>query len=217
MSFIARHSIHEVLDQLSRQRPVFYSEADFQHSLAWAIQTSYPSAQIRLEVPFSRAEAVGHLDCLVHIEHTSLAIELKYKTRDFEIIVGNEKYVLKSQSAQDLGRYDFFRDVERLEHLALSSERRVGLAIFLTNDSSYWKPPGRPQVAYRDFRMQDGRTVTGRLSWGESASPGTMLGRESDIVLSGRYTLEWRGYSDFKMRGYSRFRYLVLRVGESVT
>ena len=40
--------IHEILHQLSRCRPIFHSEADFQFSLAWIIKEQYPNCDIRL-------------------------------------------------------------------------------------------------------------------------------------------------------------------------
>lgn len=44
--------IEQVLKELAKKRPVFHSEADFQHALAWEIQITYPDANIRLEKPF---------------------------------------------------------------------------------------------------------------------------------------------------------------------
>jgi hypothetical protein len=141
-----------------------------------------------------------------------VAFELKYKTRELKIKAHNEQFSLKSQSAQDLGRYDFFRDLERIEHLVKNNQGWTGFAIFLTNDSSYWKPPGRPNISYRDFSMQEGRSVTGKLTWGATAGAGTTKGREQDIWLKHTYKLIWRNYSDFPKPGYSKFRYLALEV-----
>jgi hypothetical protein len=39
----------DVLAELSGQRPIFHSEADFQLAFAWTIQTRHPVAKIRLE------------------------------------------------------------------------------------------------------------------------------------------------------------------------
>ena len=41
--------ITDVLDELSKNRPVFHSEADFQHALGWKIHEKYPDFNIRLE------------------------------------------------------------------------------------------------------------------------------------------------------------------------
>jgi hypothetical protein len=39
----------DLLARLARNRPVFHSEADFQHALAWEIHSLHPTAKIRLE------------------------------------------------------------------------------------------------------------------------------------------------------------------------
>ncbi len=41
--------IDEIMCQLSKCRPIFHSEADFQFSLAWMIKEQYPNCDIRLE------------------------------------------------------------------------------------------------------------------------------------------------------------------------
>jgi hypothetical protein len=38
--------IHKLLGQLATTRPIFHSEADFQHQLAWDIHTSHPDSEI---------------------------------------------------------------------------------------------------------------------------------------------------------------------------
>ncbi len=60
----------------------------------------------------------------MRVESQKLAIELKYKTRHLLGIVGGEIYDLGDQAAQDLGRYDFFKDIERLERFVRSGESR---------------------------------------------------------------------------------------------
>ena len=198
------------MKRLSSKRPVFHSEADLQHAIAWAIHEAHGTAAIRLEVPFAGRSSHRYLDLLVHVSGRSSAIELKYKTRKLSVQVQDEEFSLKDQSAQDLGRYDFFRDLERIEALCTSNPSWTGWAVFLTNDSSYWKPPGRARVSYEEFSMEEGRVVGGKLEWGPTAGPGTTKGRKDAIVLSGSYRLEWEDYSGFETKGYSRFRYLAL-------
>ena len=45
--------IEDLLAKLARRRPVFCSEADFQHELAYEIQKSDPSLNVRLEWPLA--------------------------------------------------------------------------------------------------------------------------------------------------------------------
>jgi len=38
-----------LIRELSVERPVFHSEADFQHALAWKIHKKYPKMSVKLE------------------------------------------------------------------------------------------------------------------------------------------------------------------------
>jgi hypothetical protein len=199
-----------VLEQLSKKRPVFHSEADFQHAIAWAIHEAHGTAAVRLEVPLDGRSSRQALDLLVYLDGKSSAVELKYKTRKLSIQAEGELFGLKDQSAQDLGRYDFFRDLARIEGICAANTGWSGWAVFLTNDSSYWKSPGRAGVAYEEFRMDEDRVVGGALNWGPTAGPGTTKDRKEPIILSRNYRLRWNDYSSLDTRGYSRFRYLAL-------
>ncbi|MFJ8834389.1 hypothetical protein, partial [Micromonospora aurantiaca] len=75
-----------VMAELATVRPVFHSEADFQHAFAWTLHRLAPSVGVRLEVPQDGPQVLGrgrrHLDllCLGADGHRT-AIELKYFTR----------------------------------------------------------------------------------------------------------------------------------------
>jgi len=43
------NALQKVIHLLSKERPLFHSEADFQHALAWAIHKNYPDVEVRLE------------------------------------------------------------------------------------------------------------------------------------------------------------------------
>ncbi len=44
-------NISEILSSLAQYRPVFHSEADFQHTFAWEIHRWSPGASVRLKSP----------------------------------------------------------------------------------------------------------------------------------------------------------------------
>lgn len=73
--------IDEIMYQLSRWRPIFHSEADFQFSLAWLIKEQYPNCDIRLEI-VPEFNPNLHLDILVIFEGKWIPIELKYTTKN---------------------------------------------------------------------------------------------------------------------------------------
>ena len=210
--------VHDIMAKLSRQRPVFHSEADFQHAFAWLVHTEMADYQVRLEFRPDPHERV-YLD--MWIKNINLAIELKYKTRDATLTYEGERYNLLRQGAHDLGRYDFLKDVQRLENLQLQGVARAGLAIFLTNEHLYWDPPGRPDKVDRAFHLHDKRQIPGYLTWSPQAGPGTIRSREHPINLTGTYDLEWHDYGDKETlqplisgtrSSNARFRYLAVEV-----
>ena len=72
--------LDEVVSRLGAKRPVFHSEADFQHALGWEIHSSYPGCAMRLEYRASRCQGRPHVDLWASDEVVT-AVELKYKTR----------------------------------------------------------------------------------------------------------------------------------------
>ncbi len=201
--------IHSILAGLARKRPVFHSEADFQHALAWELHATRPRATVRLEFPISpgRASKTLHIDILLN---KTCAIELKYKTVECEHSLRGEHFSPKSHGAQLLGRYDFVADIARLEQLVRSGPCTEGYAIILTNDRQYWNcKEADVQTLDRDFRIHEGATIGGMLRW---ANPDLRyLGaRKAGIELRGKYALLWRDYCS-----RLNFRYLAVKVTSS--
>ena len=186
--------IAAVLGALAERRPLFHSEADFQHALAWELHHRLPAAAIRLEFPQMVSGERRYLDVWIAHEDAALAIELKYKTRAIYVISAGENFNLLDQGAQDVGRYDFVQDIQRLERtISVQTDTRVtGYAVMLTNDSAYWQPPGGSPTPDADFRIHEGCTLQGTLRWREGAAAGTIAGREEPLELNGVYPLAWR-------------------------
>lgn len=186
--------IVKVLESLAIKRPLFHSEADFQHALAWEIHQQLPDHSIRLELKPPHINDRFYIDLWVaNKESAFVAIELKYKTRKLETNVADENFCLLNQRAQDCGRYDFCKDIQRLEGVVYGQSDIIGYAIFLTNDSAYWKKPKKDQAVDSGFRIhQDRRLSRELLRWGSHASQGTMRGREEHISIKGTYDLDWK-------------------------
>lgn len=205
-------NIHSILSQLSQKRPIFHSEADFQHALAWEIHNNYPNASIRLEInPYVNGQR-AYIDILTRIGKTAYAIELKYKTRKLDTTHSGEAFHLLNQSAQDLGRYDFIKDVVRLERFIDIHPNAKGFAIFLTNDSSYWKEVLNRDTVDQAFRLYENRMMEGKLIWGKRASAGTIRGRENYLSLSKKYHLRWNNFSQLSDDKKTSFKYLLLEI-----
>lgn len=192
-----------VMKKLAETRLAFCSEADFQHALAWTIHQLYPDTELFLEYPF-RPQIENHekpdvyyLDILMTNPcFGKIAVELKYKTKKAEVLLTQEKKekaMLRNQGAQDLARYDFIKDIVRLEKAAEICKQ--GFAVFLTNDDAYWNKPGRDNQIDTLFRIHEGRTLgPGTLSWNQNAGSGTTKGRQESLDLKGSYDAKWQPY-----------------------
>ncbi|MEU9150976.1 hypothetical protein AB0D59_10595 [Streptomyces sp. NPDC048417] len=204
-----RVSLGDVIAHLGRRRPVFHSEADFQHSFARALWELSPDVHSRLEVPQRTGGKAEYLDLLCIGPSTRTAIEFKYFTRRWTGTVGipPEDYALKGHAAADLARLHFVRDIARLERFCRRSDQN-GLAVMLTNDASLWTPPGarHGQTRDREFRIHQGRELVGTLLWAEGAY------KTNTCALRGAYPLEWKPYSELGGAG-GEFRYLAVAVG----
>ena len=207
--------IAEILAILAKKRSIFHSEADFQHAFAWEIQQKLPNAAVRLELPIDVQNRYLHVDLWVAYQNQVLAAELKYKTRALSIEIDNERYRLKSQSAQDVGRYDFIKDIQRLEHISEVARNFVGYAVMITNDSAYWIQPANQNTVDANFRINDGRVLEGVFNWAENTSIGTKKNREQPLVLKNRHHVQWENYSQPSVGSYGLFRSLTIKVTPS--
>ena len=204
--------IQGIMASLAEKRVLFHSEADFQHSLAWQIQTAMPESGVRLEVNVSSAER-GRMFLDIWLPDEGVAIELKYTTRKIELRHCGELFSLRDHGAQDQKRYDFLWDIRRLELMSSNVEGcEAGYAVLLTNDPLYWRMAGRTNTVDAAFHLYEGRRVTGELNWSATASDGTKRKRESPIRLKGSYHLRWQDYSRLNVDRYGAFRYLAVSV-----
>ncbi len=205
-------SILHPIQNLCLKRKLFHSEADFQFALAWEIQKCYPTANVRLE--YCPAEAPNmHIDIIVEMDNGVFPIELKYKTLKTTTQIDGESFNLRYHGAQDLGKYDFMADLQRIERLrALLPRFNKGYAVMLTNDPSYWNPSTTGNTVGEAFNLYDGTVKTGQMIWAEHTGEGTQKGRTMPITLSGRYEIRWQ---DFNRVGSGRnglFRYTIIEV-----
>lgn len=205
--------IDDVMKGLAGRRPIFHSENDFQIAMEEFIHETNSGCETSLEFnPFAKGNS--RIDIWIPSERT--AIELKYPTQRLNTTHNGRRFALKEHSAQDTQRYDFVRDISRLERMiAERSDTDCGFAVLLTNDASYWNPPAPGWQSTQDaaFRLH-GIKLTGTRAWSPNAGTGSIKGREAPIVLNGSYNPDWRNYSKFEDGRHSRFCYLAVQVGK---
>lgn len=203
--------IINIINILKQKRKIFFSESDFQFALAWEIQNYYKNANIRLEYcPHQHMNL--YIDIIVELDNKVYPIELKYKTKTFIGKDGNEEYNLKNQGAQDIGRYDYLKDIQRIEQFSnYIKNYECGFAIILTNDESYWKK-NRKETVDEQFYLLEDTIKTGKLKWGKNASEGTMKNRNDPIKLIGKYKINWNEYYNFKENENGEFKYCINKI-----
>ncbi len=209
--------LSQILETALQCRSVFHSESDFQHHLAWEIHKTFKDAEVRLEypLPINQTKRRQRCDIFFKIRGVKIGVELKYKTKKLCTTIDQDTFNLTNQFALDNGRYDFFKDIARLESWVKSEKIDYGYAVFLTNDQAYW---GNSQQATVDakFKIYDSRIAEGRLAWSEKASEGTMKRRKDPITLHGTYTMNWRDSPNKALLESkelsNRFRYLCVQV-----
>lgn len=205
--------ITKIINNLSDKRKIFVSEADFQFALAWEIKSEIPEAEIRLEYCPVDIDPSMHTDILVKIGKDIYPIELKYMTKQCEVTIDNERYILKNQGAQDIKRYDFIKDISRVEKLSETMDNfKEGYCIAITNDPNYWNTSNNNNTCDVAFRLSHNSTKEGKLEWADHTGNGTKKNREESLILRNRYNIYWQNYSKVNDSSSGYFRYLSLKV-----
>jgi len=203
-----------ILANLSAKRPVFHSEADFQHALARELQLINSAASIRMGKQVATQGARVHLDLLFQSPSEDIAIELKFKTKILKFSHAGEDYSLRDHRAQDFGRHDFIKDIQRLERYVQSHKGSEGFAILLTNDQAYWSESRKADSLDSEFRIHEGRILQGSVAWGSGASDATKHKRADPITLRGIYQMYWSDYSSLGSGLGEQFRHVLVHIPE---
>jgi len=206
------NTILSAITSLSSKYPIFHSEAHFQHALAMEMGRLSPDTTIQLEIPSLFREKRASIDMRTQHMGKVRFIELKYKKTKCDVIVNDERFLLKHQGANDQGASDFIKDICRIEAFVDVTSASEGFAILLTNDRSYWRDSFKPTAIDREFKLTEGREIHGTLSWLTSAGSGSLGKREASLHLRGRYRLQWRDYSDLSVLGVKPFKFLCVHI-----
>jgi hypothetical protein len=212
-TLLAARDMIDCVGTLSSRRPVFHSEADFQHELAWDLRRKFTDEEIeiRLERPVQIQGRRCALDMFCRFGGESIGVELKYKTRKHQCDLNGERFDLAQHAATPLGRYDILADVERLERLVEAGSIDSGYVVAITNEPSYWSTrPARGNGAA--FSLHEGNNVPPHtsLEWEDNTNAQSLgRGRVDGITLRDGYHIEWRDYSGV---GKESMRWLMFHV-----
>ena len=207
--------LEKILLKLSKKRPVFHQEADFQFALAGEIRKELKNAKIRLEYPVA-IEKDGkkkneYVDIIVTVDDKVYPIELKYKTKKLDITIDDEDFYLKSHAAHDLGNYDSLKDIGRIEKFVANNKCEAGFVIWLSNDKPRWINPILEATSLTSAQRANGVEVKLHEGLGE----GSTRGRTAPILLNSDYKdeIKWRTYSFCDSeRPASELKYMLLEI-----
>ena len=201
---IVRLDVNQFLEQFNE---LLFNERDFQMHLATWLRNSansYDDVDVEYFVPWHELEKVGkyiwktelRLDIVVKKDNVFVPIELKYKTKKlerrihrFDELLDEKVVVMKNQGAQDLGMYDFWKDVRRLELVNKRFEHvKGGLAVFVTNDSLYTQK-SKPTSNHYLFSMVEGEACSKQKHWCNSMSKCAQTHPDFDVEKE--YSIKW--------------------------
>lgn len=194
----------DVFAFLESNNELLFNERDFQIHLATWLRNSanaYDDVDVEYYVPWQELEnyiwgSELRLDIVVKKDGEYCPVELKYKTQKverkisrFDELLSDEVVVMKNQGAQDLGMYDFWKDIRRVE-LVRNRFKKVknGLAVFVTNDVSYTKESKSSSNHYL-FGMTGDVTRLKYKHWGNPES--TCAKTHPNFDVEQTYDIEW--------------------------
>ncbi|MBR5781699.1 MAG: hypothetical protein IKY27_06915 [Bacteroidales bacterium] len=202
-----KNQLTTAVNNLVKKRPAFYSEADFQFSLAWELKTLLPSANIYLE----RYEPTFnyHVDIWIEENGGFFPIELKYKTKKDDVLINGQKITLKKHGAVNLGSYDYLKDIRRIEDLSQLSGFKKGFAVMLTNEPIYYTQ-SKTSSSYDMFKIYDGliKHKNVIMDWGltKKQTPFQATEGRDPFALKNTYQMQWNRYNNIYQY---EFKYII--------
>ncbi|MBT2269799.1 hypothetical protein [Rhodococcus erythropolis] len=206
------------MEDLSKSRPVFHSEIDFQLALSREM-LDHGVKQVRLERRLNlpeplRGKVRPEIDIMAILDGSRIAIELKYPKERFSATLispdGPEDFDLRPSGAFDEDASAIWHDAERIEQLLRHGMIDAGAAIALTHFTFWDATKHREGTKAHDFRLWSGRRVQpGLLEWHNAAASYAT----DPVRLTSYYDCRWQTYSTPEQ---SQFRYLILEPETSV-
>lgn len=194
---------NDVLAFLKSNEELLFNERDFQMHLATWLRNSanaYDDVDVEYYVPWQELEGYVweselRLDIVVKKDGRYCPVELKYKTKRverqlcrFDEQLHEKVVVMKNQGAQDLGMYDFWKDVRRVELVTKRFKSvKGGLAVFVTNDPFYTKG-SKPTSNNYLFSMVEGKHNIVK-HWANPES--TCAKSHPDFEVEREYSIVW--------------------------
>ena len=197
----------DIMEFLEANEELLFNERDLQMHLAIFLKETkrYKDVDIEYHLPIGFNPGFDKdykawetekpsIDLVVFDGKEYIPIELKFKLKAIKDSIsrfgersGKNLEIVSNQSAQNIGRYAFWKDVKRLELLKKHYINvKSGLAVFATNDRSYMK--STVGANYYAFRMDPNQNIHGILKWDQDNYTKTSY---PSIEIDGRYNIKW--------------------------
>lgn len=227
--------VEKVIQKLSNDKRIFVSEADLQ--VSFIIEASktiekefyyYPEfSPSSDEVPKEYKDNFGgkvNFDLLIIDKETNdkTIIEFKYKTKELSNYQTNRDgmpvYINKGgNDAPDLGRYDCWKDIYRIEQFVKSKYCKKGFFIFITDVEAYLTNP--EDKYYKDFDMSKGQHSPNQNGkyWKQRNNHISSIGKERDhpLKINNLYEFEYKTFLEEFTTGKKtkhNFKYLIVKI-----
>jgi hypothetical protein len=196
--------IQHIISALKLRKNFFLNEEDIQLYLAnYFIQSNEfenvfveyrISDELLKNYPWKNKEI--YIDIVLKFDGNFFPIEIKYKTTNQIIqisVVGTTEhyFTLKHHGAKDIGCYDFWKDVKRIEILEESFEHcQLGIVLFVSNDPTYQIEPKNSSVSYYQFSIHNGRKLMAgeTLKWNNDP---VVVKVRHPITMKREYKIIW--------------------------
>mgnify|MGYP000940223012 CR=1 FL=1 len=234
---LTRDEVEKIIVELKNSQSCYVSEAHIQLQFA-IIGARLLGNQFDFIPEFpghtaysTNAEQKTEFDLLVFDKKTGhkTLIEFKYKTKNevqknkqrmqYPVVLGGTLQ-LANHGAQNLNRYDCWRDIYRIEQNVKHKDVNNGFFIFVTNDMAYIKKDGSNSVFCKedDFSLKPGKhnSQTKKVDPNVKDSSAGAFRKSNPIIIENDYYFEYKDFQDFKTDNvnepYNKFWYLLVEI-----
>jgi len=198
--------IQIIRDSLNDRNNFFLREEDIQLYLAnkFILTELFDDVFIEYHVPSNLIAGYPwadinniYVDIVLRHGQEFYPIEIKYKTvtqiLPFNVFGHNINVALGQHGAQNIGCYDFWKDLKRVEILEQTfNQVSRGLTLFVSNDLSYQQAPLNPNAGYAPFSIHQGRHLAAGtfLNWNRDLA---VANGRPGLTINYDYDIDWTG------------------------
>lgn len=227
-----KKEIDEIMNKLQESPGFFVNEAHFQMSFAkeliqlekYSIYPEYPVEGMPGEDGKDKRDEIDL--CVVDKNNKKKTfIEFKYKTKENKVVINNDEgtpIILKNHLAQNLGRYDCWKDIERLEFHVKKKDADQGFFIFVTNDDAYLTDKKLEKSKFgQAFSIKAGNYEAGKKEWpdkeawnGDDEKRKKSIGKNrlDPIEIGNDYVIKYSQFNIAKSGNNKEFHQMIVEI-----